>query len=320
MRISVALCTYNGERFLDQQLASIAAQSRHPDELVVSDDGSTDGSIEMIERFASTAGFLVRLQQNATNLGVTRNFEQTMGLCDGDLIVTADQDDVWIPEKLARIAAEFDRSPGVGLVFSDADLIDGAGRPIGSRLWPSVRFGNSARRDLDLRDPFDVLLRRPVITGASMAFRSDLRNLVRPIPPPWLHDEWIGLMVSSVARIVAIAEPLMQYRVHATNQVGVLGVDRAARAKTSIGRARSEFLAKADDFAILREALASRLPDRADLLAKIDQKIAHFRARGRLPRSRLARLPGILGELTTQRYSRYSGSWLGAARDLLAKE
>jgi glycosyltransferase involved in cell wall biosynthesis len=319
MRISVALCVYNGEKFLAEQLESIGRQERLPDELVICDDGSTDKSAALIEQFASRMNFPVRLHRNAANLGVTRNFEQAIGFCDGEVIVTADQDDVWFLGKLARIEVEFNRSPGVGLLFSDADLIDEHGRSLGSRLWPSVRFDEVRRRELHKGDGFGVLLRRPIITGATMAFRSSLRGLVLPISPSWLHDEWIGLMIAAVGRVLAISEPLMQYRRHSNNQVGVIGLNVAERAKASMARPRNDFLTRAEDFQELRSCLADRLPDRPDLLTRIDQKIAHYRVRGSLPSARLQRLPDILRELTTLRYSRYSGNTLSFARDFLSR-
>src|SRR5215207_2518174 len=100
VRISIALCTYNGEQYLQQQLDSFVAQSRPPDELVVCDDRSTDRTVPIVEDFAKRAPFRVELVINETNLGSTRNFEKAIGLCTGDIIFLADQDDVWLPEKL----------------------------------------------------------------------------------------------------------------------------------------------------------------------------------------------------------------------------
>jgi glycosyltransferase involved in cell wall biosynthesis len=319
MRISVALCVYNGERYLREQLESIAGQDRKPDEIIVCDDGSTDGSPMLVEQFAGRVTFPVRFFQNEANLGVTKNFEQAIGLAIGDLIATADQDDVWYPNKLARIESEFARSPEIGLVFSDADLIDGEGLLLGSRLWPSVRFSESSRRKLQEDDPFGVLIRRPVITGATMAFRSDLRDLVLPISPRWLHDEWIGLMISAVSKILAIPEPLMQYRRHENNQIGVIGLNLAERTRASLVRPRDDLLKRAEDFRELRESLCSRVRDRPDLIEQVDQKIVHFQKRGSLPQARLKRIPTILRELASFRYSRYSGHTLSFARDLLSK-
>ena len=94
LKLSVAMATYNGERFLEQQLLSIARQIRLPDEMVVSDDGSNDGTIDILERFATNAPFPVRIYRNLNPLGYGDNFLKAASLCDGDLIAFSDQDDV----------------------------------------------------------------------------------------------------------------------------------------------------------------------------------------------------------------------------------
>jgi glycosyltransferase involved in cell wall biosynthesis len=101
-RISVALCTYNGERFLHQQLDSIAMQTRLPDELVVCDDRSTDRTLAIVREFAASAPYPVRVFENQANLGFAANFEGAIRRCDGDLIALSDQDDVWYPTRLER--------------------------------------------------------------------------------------------------------------------------------------------------------------------------------------------------------------------------
>src|SRR3712207_5989304 len=100
MSLSVALCTYDGARYLPEQLESLARQRRLPDELVVCDDGSADDTVDVVRRFADRAPFAVRLSLNPQNLGFVKNFEQAIRLCRGDLIALADQDDVWHPQKL----------------------------------------------------------------------------------------------------------------------------------------------------------------------------------------------------------------------------
>src|SRR5215208_90703 len=103
LKFYVAMCTYNGAQFVAEQLDSIAAQTRRPDELVVCDDGSDDATPEIIREFAHRASFPLRFYVNETNLGSTRNFERAISLCEGDFIALADQDDVWLPEKLERL-------------------------------------------------------------------------------------------------------------------------------------------------------------------------------------------------------------------------
>ena len=135
MKISVAMCTYNGEQYLREQLDSIAKQTRLPDELVVSDDGSIDKTLKLIEEFASSSPFPVRISVNDKNLGTTRNFEKAIWSCEGEVIALCDQDDIWHVKKLELVEALMASAASVGLVISDAELVDAASRRRGRSLW-----------------------------------------------------------------------------------------------------------------------------------------------------------------------------------------
>src|SRR5687767_2196446 len=224
-RFSVAMCTYGGARFVGAQLESIAAQTRPPDELVVCDDRSPDETAAVVERFARTAPFPVRLHVNERNLGTTKNFERAVALCEGGLIALCDQDDVWLPEKLARLEAEFARRPRAALVFSDAEVADEAARPVGRRLWESVRIGRAELERLREGKGLGDLLSGATVTGATAALRASLRRLALPIPDdlPVIHDAWFALLAACVAEVSPVEEPLVLYRCHAGQQVGPLG-------------------------------------------------------------------------------------------------
>src|SRR2546423_12239051 len=99
MKISIAMCTYDGGRYLREQLDSLASQRRLPDELIVSDDGSSDNTVMIIEEFSSSSPFPVHFSVNDTNLGTIRNSEKAVRACNGDVIVPCDQDDVWYSDK-----------------------------------------------------------------------------------------------------------------------------------------------------------------------------------------------------------------------------
>src|SRR5574344_1421651 len=130
MRISIAMCTYNGGRFLAEQLDSLLQQHRRPDQVVVCDDGSTDNTLELLADFSNRAqamGVAVLVHPNPRNLGYVRNFEQALALCDGDLVFLCDQDDIWHREKLQRYAQQFIARPALMLLHSDARLVDAQG-------------------------------------------------------------------------------------------------------------------------------------------------------------------------------------------------
>lgn len=138
LTISIAMCTYNGERFIQEQLDSFLKQSRLPDELVVCDDGSQDMTISILEDFCRRAPFPVRIFINSANLGYSRNFEKAMSICRGDIIAFSDQDDVWKPQKLARFEHFFKERPKVGCVFCNASLVDEELKPLGRSVLGSL--------------------------------------------------------------------------------------------------------------------------------------------------------------------------------------
>src|ERR1700677_1057663 len=139
-RVSVAMCTYNGSRYVSEQLLSIASQGRVPDELVVCDDGSVDNTVDLLDEFASQAPFQVRILVNDQTLGPAKNFEKAILLCQGEIIALADQDDIWRTQKLEVLIRAFEQNPGAAYVFSDAEMADELGHPQGQKLWDAVSF------------------------------------------------------------------------------------------------------------------------------------------------------------------------------------
>jgi glycosyltransferase involved in cell wall biosynthesis len=214
LSISVAMCAYNGGRFLKEQLASIAAQSRPPDELVVCDDGSSDGTVEIVEEFARRSVFATRVVVNHHNIGSTKNFEKAISLCQGTIVSLADQDDVWYRHKLECIEKTFLQSSTVVAVFSDADVIDDDSRLLGLRLWNACKFDAKEQARFASHRALKVLVKHPVVTGATMAFRRKMFDFVAPIPSNHIHDRWISFLLAAHGQIEAIRDPLMQYRRH----------------------------------------------------------------------------------------------------------
>jgi glycosyltransferase involved in cell wall biosynthesis len=195
-------------------------QTRSPDELVVCDDHSTDSTIEILQNFAASAGFPVRITRNEHNLGVVANFERAIQLCQGDLIALSDQDDIWDPMRLERSQQEFIAHPEVGLVFSDADIIDDQDQSTGMRLWLNFGFEGERKQRL-LAGDYTVLAKNRFVTGATVMFRSRLRENCLPVGSGWLHDEWIAATAAAVADLAPIELPLIRYRKHTSQQVGL---------------------------------------------------------------------------------------------------
>ena len=221
MRISVALCTYNGEANLREQLDSIAAQTVRPDELFVCDDCSVDGTVGIVKEFARSALFPVRLLENAVNLGYGRNFNQAVQCCSYEMIALADQDDLWYPEKLATLRDILVADETLGGVFSNGELIDAASQPLKKTLWESFRFTGAEQARFKADQAVDVLLRRNVVTGMTLAIRSSMKPLLESVPAGWIHDAWLALQIAARSRLYAEPKRLVGYRVHGNQQVGV---------------------------------------------------------------------------------------------------
>lgn len=323
------MCTYQGEKYLQEQLDSIAGQARPPDEVIISDDGSTDGTRGILERFRSRASFPVRLHLNDNRLGSTKNFESAIGLCEGDLIFLADQDDVWDPRKLSTLVEVFLTSPRMGAVFTDADVVDDSSRPCGYSLWEVVRFDASLRKRFSKGEALDVLLKTNVVTGATMGFRARYRDLIVPIPISWFHDHWISVLVAAVADLAMVSRRLMQYRHHEGQAVGLpegsQDARRTLREVLAEGRkmtARPEgYRHLADQHAAAYERLrASKggYPCSSRVLRRLEARIAHLRARAEL-RSGKGSLRLLVREALGFNYQRYSSGWKSIAADLFLR-
>ena len=314
--ISVAMCTYNGESFIAEQLESIAGQSLCPGELVICDDGSTDATVEIVRKFAITAPFKVRFIQNNENLGSRRNFEKSIGLCEGDLIALSDQDDIWHREKLARLSSELLADLAIGGVFSDAELVDEKGRPLDGTLWKAVRFlpkrSNGQQPGNDLTE---ILLKRDVVTGATLMFRESMRRVILPIDPSWVHDGWIAWMLALYSRLLPVSESLMKYRVHSSQQVGLKPVTFSGRTLNARQTTREDYLLLAGRIEALRKRWQD-IPgeDHTDRLRDLDGRIALLHLRADLPKRRIQRLPSLLR--SARAYQLYAEGWQSIAKDL----
>jgi len=317
-KLSVALCTHNGSRFLRDQLESIAAQTRIPDELIVSDDGSTDSTGQIVADFARQAPFPVRWHTHPTPTGSTENFEKAITLCEGDIIALSDQDDVWLPDRLQATESAFQSDAGAGAFFSDAEIVDDSLNPLGYRLRDVVRFGRSEQDDMRQGQAVPLLLRRNVVTGATLAFRSEFRKLILPIPEGWVHDAWIALLIGARSKLTFESRPLIKYRQHSSNQIGALKRGFGEQLEDASAPHAMVYATVAANFAVARERLlgAQALAISPEIIRLFEAKIAHMKARAALPHSRIRRLPVALRELAAGRYHCYSNAWKSFARDL----
>lgn len=324
-RISVALCTFNGAPYVRAQVASILTQTLPVHEIVIADDGSVDGTPTMTRELANQRvgdhphPQCVMLDGVAARLGVSANFERALRATTGDVIFLADQDDVWSPSKVAVMASAMETT-GAWVAHSDARLVDAEGETLELTALQALRVTRRERAGLASGAPFTTLLRRNLVTGATMAVRRELLDVALPIPQGWLHDEWLAIIGSALAPTAYLEDALIDYRQHGAN---VIGVSRAGwRARVS-----KMFEPRHDRTAML-EARARRLVERLVELDARPEFISAARAkqefegaRARLPRSRVSRVPGILRLAGRGDYPRFaSQGWMDIARDLLQSD
>jgi len=317
---SVAMCTYNGVPYLCDQLESIASQTRPPDELVVCDDGSTDGTLRILTDFAARATFPTRIFSNPQRLGPAKNFEKAIRLCEGDIIALADQDDIWKPHKFERLLGALDGHPDAAYAFSDAETINEQGALLPTKLWDLVGLRERLEYFSGLGQ-VRALLKENVITGAAMAFRASLRELILPIPQEWMHDYWIALLGSVQSHGVPVSEALFMYRRHARQVVGLGGKGVLAASRVSLATTPAQWREKVRCFRMLQDRILSpglSVHPSPECLQLLKEKEIHLLARADTRSSRgIVRVVKLLAEVSTGRYRRFSkNSWSSIIRDL----
>lgn len=222
--LSVALCTYNGQKFLPQQLQSILNQSKPIDEIIICDDISKDDTISVIKKFQLDFPSIIKLHINEVSLGAIKNFEKAISLCSGNIIFLSDQDDVWVTDKVKKITTKFEDNPTLEAVFSDADLIDDKGNLLNKRLFEQYSFNTELQEKWATgRALLDLVYYRNKITGATLAIKKDLFNRAYPFTSAdkFWHDAYLGLHAAANNALGWINEPLIHYRIHSAQQVGI---------------------------------------------------------------------------------------------------
>jgi glycosyltransferase involved in cell wall biosynthesis len=317
--LSVVMATFNGEAFIEAQLESILAQTRLPDEIVISDDGSTDNTLQVVGRIRKTAPPSVSwtVVTNPVALGPAANFVSAAALASGDLIALADQDDWWAPGKLRTLEDTLLTKDAL-LVHSDADLVDESGNLLGMSVTDSLRMTRGERLGLVAGKALGQLVRRNLVTGHTVLMRKIVVDLAGDIPDGWLHDEWWALIAASHGRVVLCPQILGHYRQHDINQVGATR-SGWARLMERFGEPQAEFRARHrtrhDGLAAYLEGPGKTLPESS--LRLLRGRIAHYLWQSTLPSSRLLRLGPIVWGVATGSYHRYRRGIFDALRDLM---
>lgn len=315
--VSIAMATYNGARWLGIQLASFAVQTRLPDELVITDDGSTDDTAAVIAAFAATAPFPVRFVINAERLGFNGNFAHAIGLTQGGIVFISDQDDAWYPDKIARVAACIEDASDCLCVVNDQAIADAEGRETGGTVLHNVR---AMGRPDGWYGP-----------GCCTAFSRQLMPVILPMSGDVVaYDHWINTLADTMGARHVLDVPLQMYRRHDGNASGsVFAVERPGWRHLMRAARRSEASTALAAKVVEIDALLARLntpaatrlatsPMFAKNVVELRAERADYAARSALlKRSRAARLTMVARLFTGGGYRRFSGL-VTAAKDLLS--
>lgn len=224
--ISVAMATYNGGPYLQDQLSSLAAQEWSPLELIITDDGSKDDTVSLIKSFALHAPFPVHVEQNTERLGYGRNFLKAASMCEGTHVAFCDQDDVWLPHKLSQVSAV--------LGESDYDLVAHSAKVVDRSLnWLGVNFpdiestrplGEEEMRSSRFWPGFTLTVSRSLLR----VLDSELGQIQTSHDEKFAHDELICELACEQRSCFVISEPLALYRQHGNNLIGFHGAMKAS--------------------------------------------------------------------------------------------
>jgi glycosyltransferase involved in cell wall biosynthesis len=248
--VSIALCTYNGEKFLVKQLESILNQDYSNIEVIITDDCSSDTTREILEAYQKKDE-KIKLYLNESNLGYTKNFEKAVGLCAGDYIAFSDQDDIWEKSKISELVAEM---PGNVMVFHNSDLIDDSDNQIGN-----YTVSNTTRiYDGESCLPF---LFSNCVHGHATLFESRLKEYLIPFDDRYSHDWWLAYVAFNIGKVKYIDKILVHYRQHQSSITDTLKLRREGNESARPVRGIDRILPDLDMIKYCAEFKSNRDPE-----------------------------------------------------------
>ncbi|ELY77554.1 glycosyltransferase [Natrinema gari] len=216
MNVSVALCTYNGEEYIEEQIESILDQTYDISEVVVFDDSSTDSTISKINKYANKYPQLFEVHTNDENVGVEENFARCIKHCKGDAIAISDQDDIWHEEKIEREVEALTREE-VSLVFHNSTIVTSSLEQKGD-LWSTVQ--QRVPKNGNQRHLITALTKYNFVQGCTILFDESLKRYLESIPSQWEYDYYIAVVAALTGGLHAIDDELLLYRQHEQQAIG----------------------------------------------------------------------------------------------------
>ena len=220
--IDILMSAYNGERYIETQLDSIISQSYTAWKLYIRDDGSSDKTTKILEKYRSRyPGKIAIIVDSVARLGPTQSFNKLLSICSAEYIAFADQDDYWLPNKLAlQIDKMTEIEKQIGgdksiLVHTDLVVVDHNLTNVADSFWKYQKLHPEKMANIK------VLLTQNFVTGCTMLINRPLLKMVMPVSvDAIMHDRWIGLIALLNGRIINLPQATVQYRQHSGNAVG----------------------------------------------------------------------------------------------------
>lgn len=230
--ISVALCSFNGEKYIEEQLKSIITQTSRPDEIVIVDDVSEDSTPDIVSSFTNSCPVKVTFTRNERRLGPVKNFEKAINIASGDYVFLSDQDDLWIPEKIEKTLAliqKVETEKGKDnpiLAHSDLRVVNEQLQVINPSYMHHKKISHRSTYQLE------ALLVQNFVTGCTVCINKKMKEIALPFPEKaMMHDWWLALLACALGQIVFHPEPLILYRQHGHNVVGAVNYFSSKRIK-----------------------------------------------------------------------------------------
>jgi glycosyltransferase involved in cell wall biosynthesis len=222
MKVSVAFIVFNGGHYLRTQLDSIIAQTQPVDEIIVCDDASSDMTKEILEKYKMNHPNLFYIQYNQQNIGATKNIQKAVQACTGNIILLADQDDYWEPNKVATLINWFNQNPNMNGVFTNGNLMNANGILDNKyALWDAMSFPyKNISNYYGLKTYISTV--ENCVTGATLAIRNNLNFLQQPFPliKHLVHDRWLAINLAEHNTLGFLNEKLIRYRIHSNQAIG----------------------------------------------------------------------------------------------------
>lgn len=216
-KVDILVATYNGEKYLKEQLDSILSQTYNNIQIIISDDNSTDGTKTILKQYESDDRITIFYQE--TNLGYIKNFEFLLSKVESALYMLSDQDDIWLPEKVEKSVEKL-QTENLDLVFGDLEVVDESLNTIYASFTDYMKISRKIKNELG---SYKLQYLYNCMTGCTILSKKSFLDKILPLPNNskyMVHDYWIGLVVSLYGKIGFLETPYIKYRQHGNNQIG----------------------------------------------------------------------------------------------------